>query len=379
MSVLIVGAGPVGVLLSAELARLGVEAHVLERRAEVSTGSRAVGLHPTALAAMAASGVTDRLLEHARRVRAGQARSRGRVLGTVRFDRRGGRYPFVATLAQRSTEAALAAAAREWGASPVRRGAKVVAVQWDAAGATVRLSDGRHERATVVVVAGGTRARALTPTRGRRRRYPDRYLMTDAPDAGDDGDVAVVHLDPEGVLESFPLPGDLRRYVAWMPPGTDLDGARAVDELRRAVARRTGSPSSAAPIVSATPFGVGRALVSSFRVGPVLAIGDAAHEVSPIGGQGMNLGMIDAVTLAPVLATWLRTGSAPPEVDRWARRRRRAAQFSARIAAANTRIGRPSRAAPAVVEALLRGPGSGVLARLYAMDFDPDAARFRRE
>ncbi len=374
MTVLIVGAGPVGMLLAAELARLGVEARVRERRADVSTGSRAVGLHPTALAAMEASGATERILQDARRVRIGEARSRGRTLGVVRFDRGGGAYPFVATLAQQQTEAALMASARAWDAAPVHRGIAVSAIQPDAAGVTVHLDDGAQERASLVVVAGGTSARTLIPTAGRRTRYPDRYLMADADDAGDDGDVAVVHLDPEGVLESFPLPGGRRRYVAWV--GGGREGGPALSQLRQAVARRTGSPAAAEPIVSATGFGVGRALVRSLRAGRVLAVGDAAHEVSPIGGQGMNLGLIDVVTLAPLLVSWVRAGEAPAAIDAWARRRRRAAQLSARIAAANTRVGRPSRVAPSLVRTLLRGPGADILARAYAMGFDPDAAGF---
>ncbi|WP_282838262.1 FAD-dependent oxidoreductase, partial [Microbacterium flavum] len=71
--VLIVGAGPVGVLLGAELARLGVPTVMLERRAEPGGGSRAVGVHGAALAAMEASGATGRLLAGARRVRGGEA------------------------------------------------------------------------------------------------------------------------------------------------------------------------------------------------------------------------------------------------------------------------------------------------------------------
>ncbi|WP_314431297.1 FAD-dependent monooxygenase, partial [Microbacterium lacticum] len=100
IDVAIVGAGPVGTLLAAELARLGVAAAVIEQRAEAGGGSRAVGIHATALAAMEASGATDRLLADALRVRVGEARRRGRTLGEVRFDRLHARHPFVATLPQ---------------------------------------------------------------------------------------------------------------------------------------------------------------------------------------------------------------------------------------------------------------------------------------
>jgi len=73
--VLVVGAGPVGTLLAAELARFGVDAAVLERRPTAGGGSRAIGLHAPTLAALEAGGATDRILTRAVRVRRGEARS----------------------------------------------------------------------------------------------------------------------------------------------------------------------------------------------------------------------------------------------------------------------------------------------------------------
>lgn len=404
--VAVVGAGPVGGLLAAELARRGVAAVGLERRAdavphggagdggrEVSTHdttgdradaalrSRAVGLHATALAAMEASGATDRLLAGARLVRVGEARRGGRTLGVVRFDRLHARHPYVATLPQPRTEAALARTAQVWGAPAVRHGAAVAALIPRGDRVEVRLDDGGALEARIVVVAGGIRARGLLPLPAVARPYPDHYLMTDCADTSDDGDRAVVHLDPRGVLESFPLPGGRRRYVAWMSAGEGDPAAR----LREAVAERSGSDAAARAVDDASPFGVARSGLTAMRAGRVFAIGDTAHEVSPIGGQGMNLGFLDAVTLAPLLARWLREGAeGAPSVslraalDAWERARRTAASRSGRIAAVNTMLGRPSRAAGAgVVRFALATPARTVLAHAYAMGFDPAARLYR--
>ena len=401
IDIAIVGAGPVGTLLAAELARLGVAATVIEQRAEAGGGSRAVGIHATALAAMEASGATDRLLADALRVRVGEARRRGRTLGEVRFDRLHARHPFVATLPQSATEAALAGAAAAWGAPPPRRGAAVTSVRsrggadGGAAGAVeVTLDAGESLAARIVVVAGGLRSRALLPalggeTRVRRTPYPDRYLMTDTADVSGDGNRAVVHLDPRGVLESFPLPRGRRRYVAWVGAapgdraperaGDPAEADAAMARLRTAVAERTGSDAEASTVSHATAFGVARSRLTALRVGRVLAIGDAAHEVSPIGGQGMNLGLIDAVTLAPLLARWIRYGDAPTELAAWERARLRAADLSGRLAAANTTLGRPHGAATALgVRLALAGPTARLMAHAYAMGFDSAARRFRR-
>lgn len=385
--VLIVGAGPVGVMLAAELARLGVDAGVIEAREDRSAGTRAVGVHSAALTALEPSGATERLLETARRVRTGIALAGGRRLGAVQFDRLQSRHPYVATLPQHATEAALTATAASWGAPEVRRGNSVRRVSPEGASVSVEFvdRDGRSmsEHAPIVVIAAGSRGRAVSPLTAavRTRQYPDRYLMTDAPDTSRDGDAAVVRLEAGGVLESFPLPGAMRRYVAWVEAGGVENGEAAADRLRAIVERRMGTASGADAITSATAFGVRRALVPVMRRGAVFAIGDAAHEVSPIGGQGMNLGLIDAATLAPLLAQWVRTGVAPePELDEWERRRRSAAVLSSRIAAANTTLGRacgrtPQLARRALVRVALRGVAGNMLARAYAMDLDPSTTQ----
>lgn len=381
--VIVVGAGPVGVMVAAELARLGVDASVLDGRENPSAGTRAVGLHAAALSALEDSGATERLLADARRVRTGVATAQGRPLGSVHFDRLRSRHPYVATLPQHATEAALAATAAFWGAADVRRGvtaARVAAV--DGSAVELELSDSHGatllERAPIVVIATGSRGRGVSPLTAavRTRNYPDRYLMTDAPDTSDDGDSAVVRLEADGVLESFPLPGAMRRYVAWVESGGVEAGDAAADRLRSVVARRMGTDRGAESITWATAFGVRRALVPAMRANRVFAIGDAAHEVSPIGGQGMNLGLVDAATLAPLLARWVREGAAPePELVRWEQRRRASARRAGHLAALNTTLGRalpPRRDAArrAALRAGLAGRPGMLFAHLYTMGLD---------
>ncbi|MEV4686519.1 FAD-dependent oxidoreductase [Microbacterium sp. LWH3-1.2] len=374
--VTIVGAGPVGMLLAGELARRGVDVELLERRPAVGDGTRAIGIHSPVLAALEPSGLTGRLLDGAVRVRRGEARSRGRVLGTVRFDVLSARFPFVATLPQATTESVLGTAAP----SPLR-GAYVLAVIPRRDSVVVRaglLGRPIESESRIVVVAGGGAARDLVYRSDAvpARAYRDRYLMTDAATDADD-ELAVIHLDPDGVLESFPLPGGRRRFVAWDAPGSeDAPEARA-QRLRDALGRR-GEEAAAEAVSTATSFGVRRVVAPRLRNGRVFAIGDTAHEVSPIGGQGMNLGLLDAVTLAPLLASWVRTGTAPDlGLLRWEARRVQSARRAAALASVNTALGRPSGRADAVRRAAVRGMLTGasgrLFARAYSMGFDVDA------
>ncbi|MBB2976838.1 2-polyprenyl-6-methoxyphenol hydroxylase-like FAD-dependent oxidoreductase [Microbacterium endophyticum] len=386
--VIVVGAGPVGMVLAMELARHGVGVQILEQRPEPGTGTRAIGVHPPVLAALEPSGVTDALLSHALRVTRGEARSDNDLLGTVRFDRLTTRFPFVATLPQAATETALRDAA------PLpRRGVTVTGVRPDGPRVRVEISDGAGLAETlyarIVVVASGWAGRALVYRADRlaAHSYPDRYLMTDSEASLDaDENTAIVNLSRGGVLESFPLPHGLRRYVAWDAAGAATRTENKADanarRLREAMVTR-GEARAAAHVTAATTFEVRRFVAPQLRHDRIFAIGDVAHEVSPIGGQGMNLGILDAVGLAPLLAWWVQRGVTPdPQLRAWESRRVNSARIAATLAAANTRLGRGlSRSGDAarsgIVRAMLRRPTGAAFAKAYAMGFDRDAADSR--
>lgn len=371
--VIVIGAGPTGMFLAAELDRRGAETVVLEARADATPGTRAIGIHPPTLAALEASGATDRLLSGAVRIPRGEARSAGRRLGEVRFDRLPLRFPFVAAVPQPITEAAVA-----HGGPPARRGVRVSVVREHGDRVEVVTNAGDALTARIAVVAAGRAGRSLVPTAGvAERAYPDRYLMADIVDPNDESDaVATVTLDASGVLESFPLPHGGRRLVAWMPPSREGDLADAsTARLRDAVRARSGSATLAAAVDTVSSFGIRRAVARRMRVGRILLVGDTAHEVSPIGGQGLNLGLLDAATLAPLLAAWARGRPDEDGLRRWERDRLASARTAARIAGANTRFGRArASAAHGLLTGALRlalaAPTAALLTRAYAMDFD---------
>lgn len=368
--VIVVGAGPVGTLMAAELARFGVDVEVLERRAAAGGGSRAIGLHAPTLAALEAGGATDRILSRAVKVGRGEARSDGRTLGVVRFDRLDVRHPYVATIPQVDTEDALRGA----GPEPVR-GVTVSRVAPDRSRVRVETDRGGRS-APIVVFAGGVGARELVFRSDalRRTAYPDRYLMTDATvPPREDPDTAIVHLAAGGVLESFPLPDGQRRFVAW-DAGGSLEPAAVAGRLREAM-RARGEADAAEVVTEAAAFGVRRVLAPGMRRDRVFVIGDAAHEISPIGGQGLNLGLLDAATLAPLLATWLRTGAAPEsDLAAWERDRLRSARLAGRMAAVNMRLGRPVSARAHAARSRVLGRAltmtGSLVPHAYAMGFD---------
>ncbi len=361
--VLVVGAGPVGLALAADLRRRGVDVDIVDRRDAVGGGTRAIGIHSPALTLLETCGATDGIRARAVRIGRGEARADGRVLAEIRFDRLRARHPYVAALPQSDTLEVLTALA-----PPVRHGVHIAALHEARSGVRAVTATGEERRADVVVVASGWAGRELVyrPGAVRTHHYPDRYAMADVEAPG--GPIARVHLERGGVVESFPLPDGRRRLVAWAG-AAEIPDADAF--LREAVAARTGVE---VDITGASTFGVRRAVAPSLRRGRVVVIGDAAHEVSPIGGQGMNLGLLDALTLAPLLAPWVRAGHDTPLAG-WERDRLASARHAARLAFLNTLLGRAAapaahRARSAALRAVLRGAGGAGFTRAYAMRLD---------
>ena len=374
--VVVVGGGPVGVFLAALLAERGLDVCVWERRATPATLSRAIGIHPPSLSAFEAIDVATAVVEAAVAVRRGVARSRGRTIGSLSFDRVSAAYPFVAALPQFRTERILTERLDALAPGALHRGVELRAID-DVSPDFVRLR-GRgptgdvHEVARFVVGADGARSavRHLMGIASELTVYPDAYVMGDFADASGDATDAVIHLEPSGVVESFPLPGGVRRYVAHT--GAPM-ASPTPERVASLVAERTGVSVDATTNSMLSAFSVRRRMAANLVRGRIVLIGDAAHEISPIGGQGMNLGWLDAAELAPLLVAG--SASAGPDAAALAAfgdHRMHVARRAARQAEANMGMGRPigavkRRARDAAFGLLLATPASRLLARTYAM------------
>ena len=357
--VAVVGGGPVGIFLAVLLAQAGVSVQVLEQRRERSEHSRAIGIHPPALAALAKAGVAKAMSSEGVQIRSGEARSSGRPVAAVDFSAAPSEFPYVLTLPQLRTEAILEARLRELDPHALVRGAKVDSLHDDGSRVLLRgaldgqtteapdSSGGKIARggtfdvsARITVAADGARSpvRRLLGTPCRSRDLPDTYLMGDFADATGDGPVGVLYLESGGIVESFPLPGGIRRWVAHTD--TLLSEATAGD-LAALVGKRTGVRPDPASNTMLSAFSVRTGLARNLVLGRTVLIGDAAHEVSPIGGQGMNLGWLDAAELAPIIVASLRGENVGAALVAFGRTRRRAAVVASLQAQLNMLLGRP--------------------------------------
>lgn len=292
--VIIAGAGPVGLLLGCLLGARGAHVVICERRTGTDDRTRAIGVHPPGLDALDAAGVGTALRAESVALDRGEVHARGRMLASIAFPAE----RTVRILPQRRTVALLRERLHALGVE-VRTGCEVAQVTQDRTGVSVGLRGAAGEtteNASLLIAADGVHSglRAALGIRWCRRGSTARYSMVDAADA-DDSAIARLYCEPGGLVESFPLPGRRRRWVVRHPPGVP---ALSGEDFARAVHTRTGI---AITPVAPSAFTAAQHRAARTVSGRIVLLGDAAHEISPIGGQGMNLGWVDARVLADAL------------------------------------------------------------------------------
>lgn len=348
--VLVVGAGPTGLTVAATLAGHGVEVTVVDRLAQPPVTSRAAVVHAYTMEMLDRIGVAAPLAARGIPSPRFTVRDRDRVLLTVPFGTLPSRHPYALMVSQAVTEAVLTERLTALGGR-VLRPYEMTSLTSDAAGATVGFADGATVRARWVVGADGMHStvRELAGIGFGGPADPgESFLLADVRvESALPRDQVALFLARQGPLVWAPLPDGVVRLVATVPDAPrDPDAGRfqaLLDE--RGPIRR---PDRVTELIWGSRFRIHHRVAETFRAGPVLLAGDAAHVHSPAGGQGMNLGICDAVALGDTLAQVL-AGRPDTLLDGYAAARRPLAEEVANFADRLTRLatvrpaGRPFR------------------------------------
>jgi 2-polyprenyl-6-methoxyphenol hydroxylase-like FAD-dependent oxidoreductase len=379
--VIVVGAGPTGLLLAGDLAAAGVRVTILERRRDDETNmTRAFGVHARTLEQLDARGLADDL------VTTGAHLDRLRLFEHVEVDLRRlpSRYPYLLITPQYNTERVLEERARKHGAEFVT-GVTMTGLRQDAGGVDVQLADGSVRRASYVVGADGVRS-AVRHALGLP--YPGRsvlksIMLADVKLARPMSDTLTVN----GVGDCFafiaPFGDGWYRVFAWDRTKQVADDAPLTFEEIVDVARRAlGDDYGMHDPRWLTRFHSDERQVPRYRVGRVFLAGDAAHCHSPAGGQGMNTGLQDAANLGWKLAAEIHGWAPPWLLDSYNDERHpvgaevlRSSGAIIRLAMIRSAVGRAARAAIGGRLLRIHRIADKVLGSLTGIGFEYDAPR----
>ncbi|MCT7657536.1 FAD-dependent oxidoreductase [Mycobacterium deserti] len=303
--VLVVGAGPTGLTLAASLVAQGVTTTVVDRQAAGANTSRAAVVNARSLEVLEGLDVARRLVKEGVQAPRFTIRDRQRVLIPVDFSALPTEYAYSLMVPQSTTERLLLARLQELGGTVVRP-KTLTAVSQDSSAATASFDDGTVIRARYVVGADGVHSvvREQAGIGFEGGVYDESFVLADVRLTGDaPPDEVILFWAKAGLTVVAPLPADVYRIVA---PVADAPQEPSAAFVQQILDDRVGAGAlTITEVLWGSRFRIHHRVADSYRSGRLLLAGDAAHVHSPAGGQGMNLGIQDAVVLGEALAAVL--------------------------------------------------------------------------
>lgn len=319
--VLVVGAGPTGLVAANLLKRAGVNVRIVEQRMEATRESRAFAVQARTIELMQTIGLAEAFITNGVRVNSVDLHIRGKFRGGPDFARaKAGDtpFPFILMIPQSRTEAILIEDLSKLGLA-VERGVTITDLVQDAAGVTATTSDGAVIRSTYVLGADGSRSivRQAGGLGWDGELLPQRFLLADCKVEWPlDHESFRVFLNGPLIGLFLPLDGKrLSRVMATDLSGSfgDEDGSKPapldLNEMQAGLAAALNLPVTLSHPEWVTRYRAHHRFTDRYRSGRLFVAGDAAHIHSPAGGQGMNTGMQDAANLAWKLAAVLKGGA----------------------------------------------------------------------
>ena len=351
--VLIVGAGPTGLTLAASLISRGIQATVVDAQATAAHTSRAAAVNARTLEVLEGLDVARRLVKEGIQAPRFTIRDRSRILIRLDFSGLTTNYPYTLLVPQNVTEKLLNDRLTEVGGAVVR--SKVLtSVAEDGEGVTATFDDGDTIRARYVVGADGIHStvREQADIGFEGGHYDESFILADVHLNGEAPvEEVVLFWATAGLTVVAPLPDGTYRIVA---PVADAPEEPSVEFVQQVLDERGLGAGRVVvtDVVWGSRFRIHHRVAHTYRAGRLLLAGDAAHVHSPAGGQGMNLGIQDAIALADALASVL-AGGPESALDEYSEARRPIARQVVALTDRLTRLATLPRAARPVRNAAI--------------------------
>jgi 2-polyprenyl-6-methoxyphenol hydroxylase-like FAD-dependent oxidoreductase len=315
--VLIVGAGPTGLMLANQLARRGIRPTIIDRHAGPAEQTRAMAVHARTLEIYSKMGIAERAVAAGQRGDAANMWVDGRIKARIPVGEMGkGRspFPYVLMLGQDENERILGEELRRQGVS-IQWNTELIALeqQPDQVKVTIRDPDGGTRALSAAYVAGCDGSRSAVREMNRiafpGAPYEHVFFVGDTEATGPmvPGELNVL-LWPTGFHLFFPMRGtDRWRVIGILPKHLRGKDGLTFDELAPTLVQQGGAQQHGAKLAFKScswfsTYRIHHRVTEHFRDRRCFLAGDAAHVHSPMGGQGMNTGLQDAYNLAWKLA-----------------------------------------------------------------------------
>jgi 2-polyprenyl-6-methoxyphenol hydroxylase-like FAD-dependent oxidoreductase len=341
--VLVVGAGPTGLALALWLAKLGVRVRIVDKTAEPGTTSRALVVQARILEQYDQIGIAKGIVEHGIPMAAANMWIKGRKVVRAAFGEMGkgiSPYPYVLVYPQDAHEKYLVARLGEMGVEVERR-VELAGFEQDAEGVRARLrrADGAEELVEAAYIAGCDGAHSVVRETIKAGfpggTYDHMFYVADVIATGRVMNRELhVAFDMADFLLVFPLiePGHARLVGTVKDSALGKGSTLAWEDVSQSVVESMGIDIGAVNWFST--YHVHHRVANAFRAQRAFLLGDAAHVHSPVGGQGMNTGIGDAINLAWKIAWVLQGGADPAVLDTYECERR---AFARRLVATTDR------------------------------------------
>lgn len=419
VDVIIVGAGSTGLFLASRLRMAGISYIVLEKRDTPSKQSRAIGIHPPGLQKINAIGLLDAFVREGIVITRGQAWLGKKYAGSLELCSGVG-HDFILSIPQFKTESILGEQAGE---DHILRGIEITSMEQDSEGVTVqfrrddivdanripdttkgvtvqiesndfldanRIPDSTEgvtiQNASNQIPINSIKAKFLIGCDGSnsvvRRHigadwigttYEYNYTMGDYPDNTSFSNDAVIFLDRVGLTESFPLPGNVRRWVI-----NHTAGNLSPEQFTRLVLDRTGFHIDPDASIMHSNFKVSRFMSTKLYDSRIILCGDSAHVMSPIGGQAMSLHWVHCEMLCSIIQKNLNeidVKNIKSQLQRYSTVVRHNAKKYSDRSDFNTKMGLPGKnrlMLGIIVQILLKTPLNHIMSKRFAMkDLNP--------
>lgn len=335
-NVLIVGAGPTGLMLANQLARRGVRAMIIDRHSGPAQQTRAMAVQARTMEIYSKLGIAERALELGKRGNGANMWANGKHSARIPIGDIGkgeSPFPFVLMLGQDDNERIMGEKLRDWNMA-VQWNTELIAIhqQRDHVEVTLKQPDGSTRNITTAYVAGcdGAKSpvRELSGIKFPGAPYEQVFFVADTVATGDMiPDELNIYMWRDGFHLLFPMIGSNHwRVVGILPPHLRHRDNLTFEEVVPSIRQQAGASLKFESCSWFSTYRIHHRCAEKFRDRRCFLLGDAAHIHSPAGGQGMNTGLQDAYNLAWKLALVINGQADTALLDTYEAERRPVAQ-----------------------------------------------------